>query len=61
MARNAILIIQVPQGSAPERQLHEQPRRARSVPASSSPRTLEPPAAGDVVLSVPATEALRAG
>jgi hypothetical protein len=61
MAHQPTLIIQLPRGGAVDRQLRAQPPRddvvIDSVTADAE-GNLEPPAAGEVVLSVPSPEAL---
>src|SRR6187200_474607 len=52
MAREARLILQIARGGAVERRLREAP------PAAVAAGRLEPPSAGDVVLSVPSPETL---
>ena len=59
------LIIQVPRGSAVERQLEDDPPSAVAggdvvveVGATDAQGNLEPPAAGEVVMSVPAPQSL---
>ncbi len=66
MAHEPSLIIQVPRGSAVQRQLHEQPPASVAggeVVVEGGPTdsdgNLEAVSAGEVVLSVPSPEALR--
>lgn len=66
MAREPKLIIQVPRGGAVDRQLDADPPQSVSdgeVVVTAAPTDaqghLDPPAAGDVVLSVPSPEALE--
>jgi hypothetical protein len=65
MAHQPRLIIQLPRGGAVERQLSAQPppsvargEAVFEVGATDAEGHLEPPAAGEVVLSVPSPEAL---
>jgi hypothetical protein len=66
IAENPALIIQVPRGSAVERQLREDPPPALSdievlvqTGATDDQGVLEPPIGGEVVLSVPSSESLE--
>jgi hypothetical protein len=61
MAHQERLIIQVPRGGAVERQLAEQPPSGDvvvTIGATDAEGRLEPPAGGEVVLSVASPEAL---
>jgi hypothetical protein len=66
IAENPALIIQVPRGSAVERQLREDPPPALGdievlvqTGATDERGVLEPPIGGEIVLSVPSPEALE--
>jgi hypothetical protein len=66
MGEDPTLIIQVPRGSAVDRQLHSQPPESVvggeivvEVGATDSEGVLEAPVAGEVVLSLPSPEALE--
>jgi hypothetical protein len=66
MAENPALIIQVPRGSAVERQLREDPPQALSTldvlvqtGATDDQGVLEPPIGGEVVFSAPSPETLE--
>jgi hypothetical protein len=61
MAHQPTLIIQVPRGGAVDRQLAAEPPQGEivvDVVTADADGNLEPPAAGEVVLSVPSPEAL---
>jgi hypothetical protein len=66
MAEDPRLIIQVPRGSAVDRQLHSQPPESVvsgeivvEIGPTDSAGVLEPPVAGEVVVSLPSPEGLE--